>query len=71
MRPRVRIPDYINPDTEDRVGEVINVVTLWRERPALLMGTTFQERDDIADVKLDRSGRIVRVPFEDCELIAY
>jgi len=71
MKPRVRIPDYVNPGMQQRVGEVLYVTTLWRQRPALLKGTTYKAREDIATVKLDRSGRIVRVPFEDCELIAY
>jgi len=71
MKPRVRIPDYVNPGMQQRVGEVLYVTTLWHQRPALLKGTTYKAREDIATVKLDRSGRIVRVPFEDCELIAY
>ena len=71
MKLRVRIPDYVNPGMQQRVGEVLYVTTLWRQRPALLKGTTYKAREDIATVKLDRSGRIVRVPFEDCELIAY
>jgi len=71
MKPRVRIPDYVNPGMQQRVGEVINVVTLWRERPALLRGTTYMAREDVATVRLDGSEQTVKVDFDDCDLISY
>ena len=71
MKLRVRIPDYVNPGTDNRVGEVVRVVTLWHERPALLRGTTYKAREDVATVRLDGSGQTVKVDLDDCDLIAY
>jgi hypothetical protein len=71
MKLRVRIPDYVNPGMQQRVGEVLYVTTLWHERPALLKGTTYKAREDVATVRLDGSDQIVNVDLDDCDLIAY
>ena len=65
---RVRIPAYtigFTTITDDRVGEVVRTHETWRG-PA---DDTEPSSTIIAHVKLDKSGRTVRVVLADCEVL--
>ena len=77
MSQRVQIPAYTDRwMMGDRFGELVKV-TRWRScraaagvRAALLTDAPKGEPIAIAHVKLDKSGKVVRVVLADCEVVS-
>jgi len=70
---RVQIPAYTDRwMMGDRFGDLLNITRMKRRaagtRAALLTGAR-RDPVEIAHVKLDKSGKVVRVILADCELI--
>lgn len=70
---RVQIPAYTDRwMMGDRFGEIIRVVKGRRAagvRAMLLAGNRFDADSEIAHVKLDKSGKTVRVILAECEVL--
>ena len=64
MTERVQIPAYTDAWMKgDRYGEIVKVVRSKKLR------NRFGDLQEVASVKLDKSGKTVRVIFDDCTVV--
>jgi hypothetical protein len=66
---RVQIPAYTDRwMMGDRYGEVVKIVK-GRKSTLKALGEEAYRREEVAHVKLDKSGKTVRVILDDCTLV--
>jgi hypothetical protein len=66
---RVQIPAYTDRwIMGDRYGEIVKIVK-GRKSTRKTLGEAACRREEVAHVKLDQSGRTVRVILDDCEIL--
>jgi len=68
---RVQIPVYTDRwMMGDRYGEVVKVTRQWEHHPGPnSLSVARRTGPEIASVKLDKSGKTVRVILDDCEVV--
>jgi hypothetical protein len=65
---RVQIPAYTDAWMKgDRYGEIVKITT---RKGSVSMGESLKAKIEIAHVKLDKSGKTIRVILADCEGIS-